>query len=704
MWSPSDLKQVVMTDEESTVDQRALDELASEAVDQKSNMIKTPDQYVDDIVLEVLRKSQLEEFIDTFFFVFKVRRFDDFSHVRDKDMQVIGIQKPQIKHLREQILKISREMWNRSAPKQVYIGLDQWKRNHQSSAFISEKVAQDSSEAGARVHPKGDEQVVFRNTGQDCFGQQDKNEQLGKLSKAVIATAPAASSQKIPTEDELMEEKYWDIFINWGRSETTEEKQSLANNTTPELQSSIISVEDALSGEAVTDQQSTAEKTLVDELGGTLSQGQMSYGNEYSGVSSTTQIGAKMPLSQTALQPQKVKQPVVPQQPVVQKPIQDQPVPTKPAPTQAKQIARTLPILTTAPSTMTSTSARALSAPVIENRKVSAPAPIAPTTTTATTSASSVVTRRPNQTITMSEEERRSRIIQDVASALPAPSALLLGSNSTSALPSTTIQTAGKDRPVAAHDKLSQTQPTMPPKKTSEPILSSEVLQPTPLPSAAPAPKPVSQRVPVQQPVQNPSPPVVQTGLVDKKPAIPLAQSTNVPLFNITNLSLYHLNSFLNHGSFYQPYAYKMKRNLGHSGNQRYTSYPSGMGQLAPTNQTLAPLLPSENRFSGSAEPLDQSAVNKLPGAQNRQKQFRVNLAKTASVLLSSSPSFADNLSGSEKCDIIIAQCKNDHKLANKIIDIVRTSFLYSEIEGDAQQEIHHRQKTLEAVVQYLGH
>ncbi|PIC16000.1 hypothetical protein B9Z55_022760 [Caenorhabditis nigoni] len=443
-------------------------------------------------------------------------------------------------------------------------------------------------------------------------------------------------------------------------------------------------------------EQNPLQKALADELKGNLSRRPTSSGNASNGVPRPTQNGAGIQLSQPpALQPQKVQQPVVSQQPVVQKPIQQQPVQARPAQVQPQQVK--LPPATTAPETTTTASAsqvtRPLAPPATENRKVSAPAPIAPTTTTATTSASSVVTRRSTQTITMSEEERRSRIIQDVASALPAPSALLLGSNSTSALPSTTTQTAVKDRPTAAQVKPSQPQPTMPPKKISEPILSTEVLQPTRVPSAVSAPKPVSQPVPTQQPVRNPSPPVVQTRLADKKPANPLAQSTNVPLFNITNSSMYpQLNSYPNYGNGYQPYGYGMNYNSGYPGVQAYNPYMSGMGQLALTNQavnSLPPLVPSENRFSGSAQPLDESAINELLGAQHRQEPSRVT--PTAPAAIPSAPSapsapstsnqndlsMADRMEVLYKeadftergnCDTMVTHCKGDTELALKLL------------------------------------
>ncbi|CAP34377.2 Protein CBG15950 [Caenorhabditis briggsae] len=208
-------------------------------------------------------------------------------------------------------------------------------------------------------------------------------------------------------------------------------------------------------------EQNPLQKALADELKGILSRRPTSGGNASNGLPRATQNGAGMPLSQPALQPQKVQQPVISQQPVVQKPIQQQPGQARPASVQPQQVKLPPPAATTATATTTTTS-RPLAPPATESRKVSAPAPIAPTTTSATTSASSLVTRRSTQTITMSEEERRSRIIQDVASALPAPSALLLGSNSTSAIPSTTTQSAVKDRPVAAQVKPSQPQPTMP--------------------------------------------------------------------------------------------------------------------------------------------------------------------------------------------------------------------------------------------------
>ncbi|CAI5455086.1 unnamed protein product [Caenorhabditis angaria] len=79
---------------------------------------------VDDHVLEILRKAKVEQFSNRFIFQLQVRRFDHFAQVRDKDMISIGLQPAQVKDLRDQIQKMSRELWNRSDPKQVYIASD----------------------------------------------------------------------------------------------------------------------------------------------------------------------------------------------------------------------------------------------------------------------------------------------------------------------------------------------------------------------------------------------------------------------------------------------------------------------------------------------------------------------------------------------------------------------------------------------------
>ncbi|CAP23093.2 Protein CBG01893 [Caenorhabditis briggsae] len=541
-----------------------------------------------------------------------------------------------------------------------------------------------------------------------------------------------ANQQKTQVPEQVSEEEYWNRWINWGREEnetTTPEKQQVPNDLTPELHSSTSSVVQApsahqqpvqipcqiskpgsnLSGKSTSNLLNIPEKTLVDESIKNSIQGQMSGGNAPLAISLTTQKGAEMQLSQPAFHPQKVQQPVVSQQPVVQKPIQQQHEKPRPVSIELQKVDFPPPSTTTALGTATTTSevTRPRASPAPENLKVSAPAPIAPTTTTANTSASSVVTRRSTETITMSEENRRSRIMQDVASTLPSPGASLCGSNSTSASPTTTAQTYVKDLSVVARVKLSQAQPTMPPKNTSEPILSPEVLQPTPLPSAASAPKPVSQPIPAHRPLENPSPPVFQTRLAEKKQANPLVQSFKVPPLNITKSGMYtYLNSYPNYGNGYQPYGYGMNFNPCHSGIQGYNTYASGMGPLALTNQTVnssPEIVLSENRFSGSAQPQDESAINQFLESQHCQAAFCMNPAQTASVLFPYAPSSAyNNLSGSEKCDALIAECKKNTKLANKIIDLVKTYFLLLDVKGDYQQEIQSRQKDLESIIQFL--
>ncbi|KAF1746939.1 hypothetical protein GCK72_023397 [Caenorhabditis remanei] len=460
-------------------------------------------------------------------------------------------------------------------------------------------------------------------------------------------------------------------------------------------------------------QQNPLQKALTEELRGNLNRRPTSAG------ASTTSNGASNlrngvntsipPTTQPSLQPQKLPTAVV------QKPFQPQqvklPPPTQTMPSTSAPITTVLSVVSTTVPVQQVSTPRPMTASTAPIKKTSVPASTvlgssAPTTTASTSSSQNVVTRRPTQTITMSDEERRSRIIQDVASALPAPSALLLGSQSAASLPSAAVPAAtssgssNRDRP-GRTTPLSQPQVTMPPKKSSEPVLSTEVLQPTRLPSAASSvSKPVSQPVSqaIQQPVRNPSPPVINTNrqstFVDKKQTIP-SHSTNVPLFNITNSSNMYpqLNSYPNYGNGYQPYGYGMNYHSGYPGYTGYTPYTSGMGQLALTHNavsSLPPLVPSEN--TGTAQPLDDAAIMELLGEQNRQAaaaQAAAHTSRVASSAPTSAPvtapstarsndlSMADRMevlykeadfTDSGNCDTMVMRCNGDTEMALKLL------------------------------------
>uniref|UniRef100_A0A8R1DWA7 non-specific protein-tyrosine kinase n=2 Tax=Caenorhabditis japonica TaxID=281687 RepID=A0A8R1DWA7_CAEJA len=352
-----------------------------------------------------------------------------------------------------------------------------------------------------------------------------------------------------------------------------------------------------------------------------------------------------------------------------------------------------LPPVTTAPTTSASSNAvqaspvaavpRPPEASIAQPTKpVSAPVPAQPNPTT---SSNNVVIRRPTSTNTqLSDEERRSKIIMDINNALGAPSSLLLGStsslpNATPSAPSlTTTSSAQKPQTI----KPSQPQPTMPPKKTSEPILSTEVLQPTRLNTATTSmARPVSQ--PVQQPTRNVEPLVINNThpvAVNKKPDM-ANHTSNVPLFNITNsTNLYpQLGSYPNYANGYQPYGYGMQQNNGgYYGYQGYNPYANAMGQLALTHSamsSLPPLAPSENRFSGTAQQLGESDIIELLG-QNRPPA-------TASVHSTPTTSNSNDVSMAEKmeilykeadftkrgnCDTMVMNCKGDTELALKVL------------------------------------
>ncbi|CAL2049158.1 unnamed protein product [Caenorhabditis brenneri] len=454
-------------------------------------------------------------------------------------------------------------------------------------------------------------------------------------------------------------------------------------------------------------QQNPLQKALTDELKGNLSRRPTSAGSngngiplQRNGVNQSSQSISQPPLQPQVLpanqapkisQPQQVRLPP----PVVTAPVAPKPAPHAP-PTNsvippAQSVVNPRPattLVTTAPVQKSSTQATS-------------------STANGTSSSQNVVIRRTTQTVHMSEEERRSKIIQDVTSALPAPSALLYGSSSTSALPSTTstgpttssASQVQKEKPTTVVP--SQPHATMPPKKTSEPILSNAVLQPIRLPSATTSvAKPASQPVPqpVPQPVRNPSPPVINNRtsvITDKKPNMP-TQSTNMPLFNITNSSNIYpqLNSYPNYGNGYQPYGYGMHYNSGYSGYTGYNPYLSGMGQLALTNSavnSLPPLVPSENRHSGTAQPLDDAAIrellgsqNQLPAAQSAPQPAPVQASQAPTITSSTQSSSRSNdwsmnermevlykeadFTDSGNCDTMVTHCKGDTELALKLL------------------------------------
>ncbi|EGT34418.1 hypothetical protein CAEBREN_13561 [Caenorhabditis brenneri] len=260
-------------------------------------------------------------------------------------------------------------------------------------------------------------------------------------------------------------------------------------------------------------------------------------------------------------------------------------------------------------------------------------------TANGTSSSQNVVTRRTTRTVQMSEEERRSKIIQDVTSALPAPSALLYGSSSTSALPSSASQVE-RERPHV----------TMPPKKTSEPILSSAVLQPTRLPSATTSVvKPASQ--PAPQPV------------IDNRQYVITNKKPNMP-------------SYPNYGNGYQPYGYGMHYNPGYSGYTGYSPYLS-------TANSLPPLVPSENRHSGTAQPLDDAAIMEFLGSQHHRQPAAHTTPQPAQASQAPTQSSSRNnelsmkmkvlykeadFTDSGNCDTMVMHCKGDTELALKLL------------------------------------
>uniref|UniRef100_A0A1I7U072 non-specific protein-tyrosine kinase n=1 Tax=Caenorhabditis tropicalis TaxID=1561998 RepID=A0A1I7U072_9PELO len=475
-------------------------------------------------------------------------------------------------------------------------------------------------------------------------------------------------------------------------------------------------------------QQNPLQKALTDELKGNLSRRPTNVTSNGNGVA-TQRNGASQnsqPMSQPALQPQKLN-PVQSQQQQVR----------LPPPATAATIAPT-----PAPHTTTVAPTKEVPRPApvpVQANKTSAPAqPTVPTTssnatstTNGTSSAQNVVIRRSTQTVNLSAEERRSKIIQDISSALPAPSHLLYGSSSTSSLPTTAPSTSSatpvntvRDRPTQV--PVSQPSVTMPPKKTSEPILSTEVLQPTRLPTASVA-KPSQ---PTPQPVRNPSPPVVNNSIIaDKKATIP-NQSTNVPLYNITNsTNLYpQLNTQPNYGNGYTPYGYGMQYNPGYpyGGYTPYNPYMSGMGQLALTNSavsSLPPLHPSENRHSGTAQPLDESGIRELLGSQNRDPVVQPTpqaapRAATSTATSSQSSARSNDLNIADRmevlykeaeftdsgnCDSMVTHCKGDFELALKLLKQNHLMQLgLAKTPEQARQALESRQYDLTAACNYL--
>ncbi|CAL2041525.1 unnamed protein product [Caenorhabditis brenneri] len=355
-------------------------------------------------------------------------------------------------------------------------------------------------------------------------------------------------------------------------------------------------------------QQNPLQKALTDELKSNLSRrptGSNGNGFQRNDVNQRSQS-----ISQPPLQPQVL--------PAKRPPVVTAPIAPKPVIPPAQSVANPRPAAT---SVTTATSS----------------------TANGTSSSQNVMTGRTTQTVHMSEEERRSKIIQDVTSALPAPSALLYGSSSMSELPSTSSASqVQKERPHVA----------MPPKKTSEPILSSAVLQPTRLPSATTSVvKPASQ--PVPQPVPQPAINNRQSVITGKKPNMP---------------------SYPNYGNGYQPYGYGM--------HPEYSGYTDYNPYLSAAN-SLPPLVPSENRHSGTAQPLDDAAIMDFLGSQHHgqpaahttpqpaqasqaptQSSSRNNELSMKMKVLYKEADFTD----SGNCDTMVMHCKGDTELALKLL------------------------------------
>ncbi|CAI2357529.1 unnamed protein product [Caenorhabditis sp. 36 PRJEB53466] len=455
----------------------------------------------------------------------------------------------------------------------------------------------------------------------------------------------------------------------------------------------ISSINPTPNQKVLTNQANPLQKALTDELKGNLSRRPTSTSAANESTAPQGQRNVLLPqqypfnpttTSQKPFQPQQVRLPLpTTSSPSVSRPVLSQ---TQPAAAPYVPPAHHVPRATAAPIPAPTVVPTATSAAATAPPK-KAPTPVVISQQTAASSAS-VVTRRPTPTNPpMSEEERKSKIIMEINSALPAPSSLLFGSNSTSSLPSVLPSAPStstvRDRPTIAP---SQPQRTMPPKKTSEPILSTEVLQPTRLNTT-----PASVAHSVAQPIRNPSPPVVnnkQPVLAEKKIAAPTA-TTNVPLFNITNSSNMYpqLGGVPNYGNGYTPYGYGTNYyGGGYQAYQGYNPYLSGMGQLALTHSavtSLPPLVPSENRFSGTAQPLGESDIIELLGQQNRppaapsgqeQNPARIRSAPSAAP---GDVSMAEkmevlykeaNFTKSGNCDTMVMNCNGDTELALKML------------------------------------
>ncbi|EGT47346.1 hypothetical protein CAEBREN_13816 [Caenorhabditis brenneri] len=517
---------------------------------------------------------------------------------------------------------------------------------------------------------KGDEVVVVENTGQDWFGQNKKNQQFGTFPRSVVfartnhavATASAVTPQKVPTAPTIkVQQMIQPTVVPFSQKPSLNDRTSRISmpsrpmsavinpaisthsaHSIPELQhrlnagnemmrprpASSIGIPHAHRPFSVgnvptvqppvsTSQQQNhpLQKALTDELKSNLSRRPTSAvfngnGFQRNGVNQRSQS-----ISQPPLQPQvlpanhasKLSQPVRLPPPVSP--------PTTSMIPPAQSVVNPRPAatsVTTAPVKTTST-------------------PATSSTANGTSSSRNVVTRRTTQTVHMSEEERRSKIIQDVTSALPAPSALLYGSSSMSALPSPASQVQ-KERPHV----------TMPPKKTSEPILSSAVLQPTRLPSATTSVvKPASQ--PVPQPVINNR----QLVITDKKPNMP---------------------SYPNYGNGYQPYGYGM--------HPEYSGYTGYNPYLSAAN-SLPPLVPSENRHSGTAQPLDDAAIMEFLGSQNHRQPAPVQASQASTQSSSRNNELSMKMkvlykeadfTDSGNCDKMVMHCKGDTELALKLL------------------------------------
>ncbi|VDL63762.1 unnamed protein product [Nippostrongylus brasiliensis] len=77
---------------------------------------------VESDLLEVLRSAHVEEFQQKLIFALNIRRLDHINHVRDKELQNIGLSLSQIRSLRDATTDAKqRALWRNSEPELVYI-------------------------------------------------------------------------------------------------------------------------------------------------------------------------------------------------------------------------------------------------------------------------------------------------------------------------------------------------------------------------------------------------------------------------------------------------------------------------------------------------------------------------------------------------------------------------------------------------------